>query len=237
MYLSRLVLNPRSPAVRRDLADCHAMHRTVMSGFLSFQIDGDARAALGVLHRVETDPRSGRVTLLVQSRVEPDWSRLEGGYLTDDHGADINPACKRIDLQYQAIGAGKVLAFRLRANPTRKIDTKSGPDGSRRNGRRVELSRETDQIAWLRRKGEQGGFRLLSVRVDSAVANVRVVPGVKAVGSRGCGGAQRLVFGTTLFEGVLQVEDAERFRRTLECGVGPGKAYGFGLLSVASLEG
>ncbi len=44
MYLSRLILNPRSRAVRRDLADCHSMHRTVMSGFPNVEAAGDARA-------------------------------------------------------------------------------------------------------------------------------------------------------------------------------------------------
>ncbi|MBX5446264.1 type I-E CRISPR-associated protein Cas6/Cse3/CasE, partial [Sphaerobacter sp.] len=33
MYLSRLILNPRSRDVRRDLADCQQLHRSVMSGF------------------------------------------------------------------------------------------------------------------------------------------------------------------------------------------------------------
>jgi hypothetical protein len=33
MYLSRLILNPRSRAVQRDLASPYDLHRTVMSGF------------------------------------------------------------------------------------------------------------------------------------------------------------------------------------------------------------
>ncbi|MCI5956432.1 MAG: type I-E CRISPR-associated protein Cas6/Cse3/CasE [Clostridiales bacterium] len=34
------------------------------------------------------------------------------------------------------------------------------------------------------------------------------------------------------FEGLLTVTDAERFRRTLTEGVGRGKAYGLGLLTI-----
>ena len=43
----------------------------------------------------------------------------------------------------------------------------------------------------------------------------------------------RLTFASVLFEGVLEVTDAERFRQALEQGIGSAKAYGFGLLSIA----
>ena len=36
-----------------------------------------------------------------------------------------------------------------------------------------------------------------------------------------------------LFDGLLEVTDADAFRNTLAAGVGPGKGFGFGLLSVA----
>jgi CRISPR system Cascade subunit CasE len=39
-----------------------------------------------------------------------------------------------------------------------------------------------------------------------------------------------------LFNGTLAVTDPERFRAALATGIGSGKAYGFGLLSVARLE-
>jgi CRISPR system Cascade subunit CasE len=42
-----------------------------------------------------------------------------------------------------------------------------------------------------------------------------------------------MTFGDVVFEGRLRVGDAEAFRRALAVGIGSGKAYGFGLLSVA----
>ena len=38
------------------------------------------------------------------------------------------------------------------------------------------------------------------------------------------------------FDGLLRVTDAGDFRETLICGIGPGKAYGFGLLSIAPVH-
>lgn len=130
--------------------------------------------------------------------------------------------------------------FRLRANVTKKVDTKSGPDGARRNGKRVELRKEEERLAWLARKGDELGFRLGWVRASGAaehVVNALVGPAVKEWGFRrraGDGeGTARLTLAGVLFEGELEVTDAERFRRCLAEGIGPGKAYGMGLMSVA----
>jgi CRISPR system Cascade subunit CasE len=242
VYLSRLTLNKRNKDVHRDLADCHNLHRTIMRAFPQAQTEA-ARDEFGLLYRVDTNPRTGQVTAIVQSQIAPDWCKLPDGYLLD---AENNPACKAVDEAYEALREGRRLAFRLRANPTRKIDTKTRPDGKKNNGKRVEICGEENQIAWLQRKAELHGFRLLSVRVNPAVANVRVAPENKVFGWRGGngddqgynGGAKRrLTFGAVLFEGLLEITDAERFKQTLGDGIGSGKAYGFGLLSIAPARG
>lgn len=240
MYLSRLMLDPRSRAVRRDLADCHAMHRTVMSAFPAVRKGEEARGQLGVLYRLEIHPRTGRPTLLVQSRVEPDWSRLTLDYLWETGGDEENPAWKSVAQSFQCLEAGMVLVFRLRANPTRRIATGNAAEAERWRGKRVDLRREQDQLDWLRRKGEQSGFQLLHARASTAVPNVRAVPGQRLAGVRRssseegeAGRVDRLTFGSVLFEGELVITDAPVFRRALEEGIGPGKAYGLGLLSVA----
>ncbi|MGH2532275.1 MAG: type I-E CRISPR-associated protein Cas6/Cse3/CasE [Thermomicrobiales bacterium] len=247
MYLSRLVLNPMSREVRRDVTDCHALHRRVMSGFPDGLPDEGARAQLGVLYRLDVDPRRGDLVLLVQSSVEPNWARLPAPrYLRETAGALANPDCKPVVDAYAALRAGDLLAFRLRANPTRKIR----PDGATGNGKRVELRDEEARLDWLRRKGEQGGFALPLMHVRP---NGGEWPLVRANPDGAVGGKQagwqrrasdeaeakprRLTFGAVVFEGVLRVTDAERFRATLAEGIGPGKAYGFGLLSVASARG
>jgi len=240
MYLSRLFLNPASSRVRRDLADCQEMHRTIMSAFPSLPIPAaSARENFSVLHRLEADRRRRKVVLYVQSREKPDWSCLPPDYLIDIP-AEENPALKSIIQQYSSLQPGTILYFRLRANPTRKIDTKTGSDGRRRHGKRVELRRQEDQIKWLRRKGEQGGFELLHVQVNPMVPDVRTTPEKtqgKFSGQRRSGHSlkdQTLTFFSVLFEGHLQIIDPAKFlSESLGKGVGPGKAYGMGLLSIA----
>lgn len=257
IYLSRLTLDPRSREVRQDLADCHELHRTLLAAFPQAPVDGGAREHFGLLYRVDAD-RHG-VYVLSQSAAEPDWSHLPTGYLLDPVDGRPNPAVKPIGAAYARIDAGAHYIFCLRANPTKKVDTKSGPNGERRNGRRVVLTKEAEQIAWLQRKAEAGGFALLDVRARSAaeasehpatlfdadarttpgpLSDVRTLPGQKITGRKGEAHRpgpkpHKLTFGSVLFEGRLRVTDAERFRATLAAGIGSGKAYGFGLLSIA----
>ncbi len=238
LYLSRLLLNNRSSAVRRDLADCHQLHRTILAAFPEAP-DGTAgaRAHFGVLYRMEMPGRDGNLRLLVQARSTPNWTKLPADYL--DASAAEPSACKRVDEHFGRLQAGTELIFRLRANPTRRIDKRNEREGERWRGRRVELRREEDQMAWLQRKGAQGGFVPTSVRVNPAIADVRTLHGTNVTGRRPLQSPaqpsranSQVTFGSVLFDGRLRIADAERFRHTLEHGIGSGKAYGFGLLSV-----
>ena len=230
MYLSRLLLNLRNRFVRRDLADAHEMHRTIMSAFPQADDPKRARAEQGVLYRVESSNRSALTTLLVQSLIESDWSGLSEGYLLED-GSD-NPATKSIANYYDALQDRQFLRFRLRANPTRKIDTKSGPGGQRRNGRRVEIRDELLQLEWLSRKGEQFGFKLVSALDTPGIFKVSVSSRSKEFAKQDAA-ARRVTTASVLFDGLLQIVDIERFLDALRRGIGPAKAYGCGMLSIA----
>ncbi len=261
LYLSRVPLNPREHAVQRDLADCRALHRTILRAFpdlglgrdprvtsranLAIETEVDdsedtmlddqpasawgARRQFDVLYRVDQD-RRGAPIVLVQSSSEPDWSRLSERsprYLAG------TPARKDVAASYAALQNGMVLAFRLRANPTKKVDQRQDSDPNRRNGRRVALTTEADQQAWLRRKGEQGGFSLVTLGGKPDVFDIRVSPVEKVEGR---GSPDKRTFGAVTFEGKLRIDDAHKLRAALINGIGSGKAYGFGLLSLASAQ-
>ncbi len=203
-----------------------------MSAFPQVKEQVEARADLAVLHRLDIDQRGSNVTLLVQSGEEPDWSCLPEGYLFNLDRDGQNPATKTIANSLEALRKGQVLRFRLRANPTKKIDTKSGPDGQRRNGRRVDLRTETQQVEWLSRRADRAGFRLVPVYPGSNAPSVRVGTSEK-LRSRTTG---RLVtLAGILFEGLLEVTDPDNLRLAIKEGIGPGKAFGCGLLSLAPL--
>jgi len=207
MYLSQLILDPRSRRTQAELTHPYEMHRTLMQAFPD-ELHEDER----VLFRVDIDRRSGVPVVLVQSRGEPDWSFLHDcdNYLRDAGGKD-NPAYKAVHLNLRE---GQVLAFRLRANPTAK-----------RNGKRLGLFDEQDQLTWLQRKGEAGGFGVVS----STVRPEGFEESDKHVG----GQEMTISHYAVRFDGHLQVTNPDLFIRTIAAGIGPAKAFGFGLLSVA----
>lgn len=205
MYLSQMILNARSRSVWQDHRTLYETHRTVMSAFPEALPAGER-----VLFRRE-DVRDAHgapvIRLLVQSVYPPDWSALSdrpSGYFLRE------PAVKRIEL---ALAGGQPLVFRLVANPTVK-----------RDGKRLGLLTEDEQMDWLVRKGEHGGFHVTphDVRINDMGFNRH----------RTASGHTASLY-TVQFDGLLRVTDPERLVETICNGIGSGKSMGMGLLSVA----
>ena len=175
---------------------------------------GDA----GFLFRVDSEARGG-VMVLVQSSSRPDWDyAFQNAPFLLAAAPEVKPFAP--DLAH-----GQRLRFRLLANPT----VKKKLAGSK-NGRRLGLASRVDQLAWLGRKAALGGF---SVEDDSTT----VLPGFVYFnkGNHPDGSGQRHAsrLRSVRYDGWLEVTNAELFRETLAHGIGSGKAFGFGLLSVA----
>jgi CRISPR system Cascade subunit CasE len=224
IYLTKLSLNPRNSLVRKCLGDCHKLHSLVMQGFPN--VDGEkaeVRKKFGVLHRLEVNVKLGIISLLVQSAFKPVWN------FTDDVLSDEGFSQKEIGHIYSILPNETELMFRIRANPTKCVSVKN-TDFARFAGKRVELRTSEDQIEWLKRKSEQHGFRLTAVKVNSEVENVATTPNGKVFGNHSKG---KLTFNSVIFDGNLKITDAEKFKEALIHGIGQGKAYGFGLLSIA----
>lgn len=228
MFLSRLVLDPRSLDVLRDLGSPRDLHRTLMRGFP--QHDGDdARSAFGVLFRREpsTEHRDP-LELLVQSTVEPSWQGLPDGYTV---AAQMKPVAHLLD----AVESGRGFGFRLVGNPTRKSARPYPGEDPPKHSRRYALATDEERLEWLVRRGKQHGFRLVPDAGPAAV-KIDLLPPLGDGGRRG--GATRkaaIRVQPVLFEGRLEVVDVELFRDAIRSGVGPAKAYGCGLLSLRAV--
>jgi CRISPR system Cascade subunit CasE len=216
MYLSRLILNPRSRQVQSEINNPYEMHRTIMRAFPDAEQDSPGR----VLFRLETlaQTRPDNLILLVQSENEPDWNWLEkdNDYLLPT--PEQNPAYKPYQL---TLVTGQRLAFRLRANPTikRKFEGET-------KSKRVGLYGEEEQMDWLRRKAERGGFAILTaLPVSEGMVTGRV--------RRSHQKDHPLKMLAVRFDGLLQVVTPDKFRTTVRQGIGSGKGLGFGLLSLA----
>jgi len=225
MKLSLLQLDPSDRAVRAALGDPQRMHQLVMSAFPD--VSGAARANLAVLHRVEADDRGG-CAVYVQSRGLPNWQDLPPSVFLPSVANTIAVRDLTDDLEVRR--PGDVLVFRLLANATRRIDTKTREDGIRRHGKRVPLRTHEARVAWLQRKALAAGFEL--VQGWSGEPELRVIEHAPIHGTRTSSDERRrITFEGVTFEGLLRVTDAVAFREAVVAGIGPARAYGFGLLS------
>lgn len=209
MYLSRLVLNERDRLVLRDLANAHDLHRRIMQAFPDEKRE-NPRADWQVLFRQE--PASEVV--LVQSEIEPDWTYLPSTYLSDRVPNSIQ--VKLFELSADRVGNGSVWQFRLRANPSKRDSTTK---------KTVGFYHCADQLAWLERQAGRNGFRL---------HGVDVVPSPNVFGRKGQG-MSPIRITTALYQGILEVTDSALFLVALRQGLGRGKSYGCGLVSIARL--
>ena len=207
MYISLLKLNPSSRKAMVEAARPYELHRSLMRAFPDKQDGGSGR----VLFRLDVDRKNGGMFVLVQSQNEPNWKALNGwqDFLMEE------PRCKIFD---PAVAVGQVLYFRLRANPSVK-----------RNGKRLGILREEEQIRWLERKAKQSGFEILSLTlIPEGMAHDKT--------SDESGSSHDISLLSVRFEGFLRVTDADKFKHSLECGLGSAKGLGFGLLSIAPLK-
>jgi len=228
MYLSRLILNPRSRAVQRNLARLHDLHKTILSAF-PVNLDKEADRVLFRLDQL----RTGELHLLVQSQIVPDWLHLQkDGYLLDCD--QENPAVKAITLPVQP---RQQLAFRLRANPTKRLSAGKG-----NTGKRIGLYALDDQVKWLERKAADHGFAILSVmptqqqRVEGRIPIKTNEPLVNNEENTDARKVHDAKFFSVQFDGILQVTDPVAFLTAVQAGIGSGKAFGFGLLSLAPVR-
>lgn len=208
LHLTRLRLDPRSAQVRAELRNPYEMHRTLSKAVASPALPGEvAKAALEdarVLFRREGAQLDGSEVVLVQTRTPPMWT----GLTVEPRYFAAPPETKCFA---PAFRTGQRLGFRLRANPTLK-----------RNSKRYGLYEEHEQIAWLQRKAKEGGFA-----VETAL------PIIEQRSLRAPRKGSMMEFLAVRYDGLLRVTDPHRFPETLASGLGSGKAFGFGLLSVA----
>lgn len=168
-------------------------------------------ASRDFLFRVGHSDRN-QAEILMQSGREPEQLSLNARVL----------GCKEYPL---ALKAGQRLRFLVVANPIKMINDEAGrknPDGEPKKCR-VPLIREDDQRKWIERK-LQGAASLENLLIEP----ISLLRFRKAKENR-AGKIQPVSF-----QGILRVEDSEAMLAAIRSGIGPAKAFGCGLLSLAS---
>lgn len=193
-----------SPRGQRVVRDPQALHKALMR---AFPADIGGRAGAELLYRIEAED-----VVLAQYAAPADWAAL---------GSDLSAAtAKSIEEAHAALRAGQLLRFLIHANATFDAVV----DGKRR---RTAIRDAPRQVEWLLRKLADAGCQ-----PHEAEGIPQVVAG-DTWQQRSPRGDTRMTHQGVAFRGALVVDDADRLRDALRRGVGRGRAYGFGLLTVA----
>ena len=261
-YLTRVALDPSHRDVFRALGDSHALHRLVYLGFPDSEDGGAGRP----LYRLDPPPppRRDRPVLIIQSAQPPAhlerW--IDRPYLSVEGPKQFN---------VDGLRPGQLFQFRLRANPTKRFVNKTRRDEAgnivgvvplsrerqstsgtmRREGKRLGLYSEAEQLEWLEAKAFRAGFEVLRVKIAPArtsgptdMPDVALRPGRPEGTARGwhCDRSREnqaprcIEHLSVTFEGLLTVTSPEALRTAVEQGIGSAKGFGFGLLSLAPVR-
>ncbi|MFJ2569948.1 MULTISPECIES: type I-E CRISPR-associated protein Cas6/Cse3/CasE [Streptomyces] len=222
-----LTLDARHPYAAKSLIDAQDMHRTVMSGFRGWVDDGsrDARAQMGVLSTWTLNLREARLSLVVQSLVPGDWSRLPRAALAGE------PETLTLD---RTFGVGDTVDFRTVVNPVYSRPPAPGsPEKTR--GTRVAHTRPDHVKSWFTRRLQPSGEPATApdgvtrLGADSRADDlaVRMLPRISSPAPHK---GLRLV--RAEIRGTLTVTHPQSFVDALTKGLGHGRAYGCGLILV-----
>lgn len=226
MYLTQMPLNPQRRATRELVLSPQRMHAAVLAGFLP-----GAPERGRVLWRLDSDSRH-ELNLYVVSPEVPSFD-----VLAEQAGWSSTPVWRTTDYgRFLArLAVGQRWVFRLVANPIRNVRegaSNSSGSGSPR-GSRVPLIKEADQRDWLLGRATSCGFTVLPGA--SGGPNLSVTRSERRrFGRHSDGVTRRVTLQIVQFDGVLEVADVSALRRALTQGLGAGKGYGCGLLTLAA---
>ena len=208
LYLSRIRLNTQKRSTQLALASPSKFHGAVEA---CCNYSNERK-----LWRI--DPLKGNRYLLLLSPEKPNLTSIKEQYGYPEDADEI----KCYDALLDNITEGSIWQFRLTANPTHSLP----PSGSGR-GKVVAPTSEKYQMEWLTKKASQNGFSLLSD--ESCV----ISSGWKAFHKANT--KKKVQIKETTYQGILRVDEVSLFREALTHGIGRGKAYGMGLLTVMRL--
>ena len=213
MLLSRIKLDPRRRETMKALASPNLLHGAVEQ---SFSGPRERR-----LWRVDT--LAGNMYLLLLGRESPDLTALFRQF--GPEGEEPVWETKDYTPLLDRISEGSRWHFRLIANPTVSKTERNGTDA---RGKVYGHITPEYQKKWLLDRADRHGFSL-----DEEA--FRVVRSQWLRFRKGSDGGRPVTLLAVTYEGTLSVTDPELFCQVLVNGLGRGKAYGLGMLTVVNL--
>jgi CRISPR system Cascade subunit CasE len=221
MYLSRILINPRRGHAQRYLRDPGVVHAAVLAASPTQPIPSSPEGR--VLWRIDRDnPYQPLLYALTPEQFDFSHIAEEAGYPAVERPFESLPYDRLVD----RVTAGAEYAFRLTANPTHQ-----GRRAQDQATQRFGHVTAAQQLHWLTTRSTAYGF---TIPVNSVGTPDVVLCDRRQVHFRR-NGSRPVTLATATYEGRLHVTDTAVFRKALTQGIGHGKAYGCGLLTLATV--
>lgn len=212
---TRLHLDPKGRQARKLLGNPQAMHAAVLSCFPKEVGDKER-----ILWRHDGKLRGSDEHAVYI--VGPD--SCDPSKIAEQTGSENVPQKASYDRLLDALANGQQWHFEVVLNPVAAKKTPGAPRGTR--GKLTALVGEEAQLEWFSTKAKSCGFTPL----ETLIVERKTLRFSKlATNPKG----RQVVIGTVRYRGTLQIDDAEMFKKSLVEGIGRGKAYGCGLLTLA----
>ncbi|MBT2207277.1 type I-E CRISPR-associated protein Cas6/Cse3/CasE [Actinomadura sp. NEAU-AAG7] len=206
LWITQIIPNTRDRAVLKDLRDATHLHRRIMTLFPE-GLGTQARHQAAALFRLEEQPTG--FGILVQSGIKPVLANLPTGYGTA-RTKSLTPLLGRLS-------EGVNVHYRIIANATSKL----GKNTTAGRPKQVVPLTGTDLDHWWQRQAATAGLVLHSLHSS---------PLPSATGRRG---DARMTHARTRFDGTATVTDPQALTERIRTGIGRGKSFGCGLLTIA----
>ncbi|MBR0217352.1 MAG: type I-E CRISPR-associated protein Cas6/Cse3/CasE [Clostridia bacterium] len=203
MYLSRTAIDLKNRNTMRAMENPEIMHGIIENCF-----QGERRRNLWRIDEIK-----GQIYILLLSTEKPDMDvlvkqiGLTGG---EWDTRDYTPLLERVK-------QGSIWRFHLAVNPVVNV-----PEPNNGRGKVKAITIPAHQREWLKQQGSKHGFLLADDQFDVIRSEWKIFRNK---------GKNVSIFRST-FEGILTVSNQEEFVKALIGGIGRGKAYGNGMITV-----
>lgn len=203
MFLSRVSLNLYNRNTMRALNSPSIFHGAIENSFL-----GERKRNLWRIDKIRNE-----YYILILSETKPEFSMFCSQF--EPYSVEI----KSYDKLLERIKLGDKWHFRITANPTKSVISKE-------KGQRGKLLAHTTtdyQKKWLMAKSVKNGFALSNDSFDITQSSWKHFYKKES---------RRVSILSVTYEGILTISNEELFKNALINGIGRGKAYGMGLLTI-----
>lgn len=246
MYLTKFPINMTRRETRRMLASPYRIHAALSGSFSGHDSSENGEGRL--LWRVDRET-DGSTNLFIVSPQIPSLAGLNEQIGWPD--LDRQWQTRSYDGFLSQIDVGQVYGFRLCANP---VVSRTSIKNSHGNSKRVAHLTPLQQMAWLvgeavyQEAGVEASDYIMKESETRAARNgfevehgsdgslqLAISEISKRVFRQGIMG-RTITLATARYDGILKVTDSEKMRHALTRGIGHGKGFGCGLLTLASVS-